>query len=418
MIVLDGVGDLPSPALGGLTPLEAAATPRLDALAAEGLCGMVDPLFPGLPVDTHTGTALLMGLAPVDAMFLSRGPVEAAGVGAVLDTGDVAVRANFATVQSEGGRLRVLDRRAGRIRSHTHELASALTDLDLGDGISGTLTAGTQHRSVVCLRGQRLSGNITDTDPGSRMNPGWVKVSEPVIANEPDAARTADALNRFVRKAYERLRDHAVNDERRARGELPATGVVTRGAGTMHRCRSIVRHSGLQGALVAGERTVIGLGRLFGFEIFVAPGFNALPTTDLDGKMSAVNGALQDHDLVFLHIKATDVCAHDRKPLQKRDFLQRFDAVLQQIVDLDELVVAVSGDHSTDSNTGVHCGDPVPSVLRVPGGRRDRVNEYGESACFGGGLGRISSPALLVSMLDGMGRLTNYQPHDRELYFV
>jgi len=351
-------------------------------------------------------------------MFLSRGPVEAAGVGALLNTGDVAVRANFATVQSEDGRLRVLDRRAGRIRSHTHELASTLTDVDLGDGISGTLTAGTQHRAVVCLRGQRLSGNVTDTDPGSRMNPGWVQISKPVIANEADAARTADALNRFVHKAHKLLRDHAVNDERRARGELPATGIVTRGAGTMHRCRNIVRHMGLQGALVAGERTVIGLGRLFGCDVFVGPGFSALPNTDLDGKMDAVNGALQDHDLVFLHIKATDVCAHDRKPLQKRDFLERLDSALRQVAELDELVVAVSGDHSTDSNTGVHCGDPVPSVLRVPGGRRDRVTEYGESACLGGGLGRISAAALLVSMLDGMGRLHNYQPHDRELYFV
>ncbi len=79
LIVFDGLGDLPAPALGGATPLEAARTPRLDRLVEGGLCGLVDPLIPGVPVSTHTGTATLLGMAPAAARVLARGPVEAAG---------------------------------------------------------------------------------------------------------------------------------------------------------------------------------------------------------------------------------------------------------------------------------------------------------------------------------------------------
>ena len=115
LIILDGLGDRPQPQLEGRTPLEAARTPHLDALVSAGLCGLVDPLQPGLPVDTHTGSGILMGLAPESARRLARGPVEAAGVGFSVRPGEVALRCNFASVESTGERWHVLDRRAGRI---------------------------------------------------------------------------------------------------------------------------------------------------------------------------------------------------------------------------------------------------------------------------------------------------------------
>ena len=105
IIILDGLGDRPSSLLNGATPLEAADTANLDQLASRGQCGQVDPFIPGMPVGTQTGTSLLMGVAPKDAYQLTRGPIEASGVGIPIQPGDVALRCNFATLETENDRL-------------------------------------------------------------------------------------------------------------------------------------------------------------------------------------------------------------------------------------------------------------------------------------------------------------------------
>ncbi len=128
-------------------PWRQLTPPLLDGLAAKGMCALVDPLFPGVPVDTHTGIALLMGLPQQAAIDLARGPVEAAGIGLSLQPGDVAVRCNFATLKDNKGRLQVVDRRAGRIREETHELAALLRNVDVGDRITADLHAASQQRA-------------------------------------------------------------------------------------------------------------------------------------------------------------------------------------------------------------------------------------------------------------------------------
>ncbi len=415
LIILDGLGDRPAPAFGGATPLEAAHTPNLDRLADLGLCGLIDPLIPGIPVGTHTGTGILLGLAPRDAYQLSRGPVEAAGIGIPIQPGDVALRCNFATLQTERKQLTIVNRRAGRIREGTRELATGLQNIPLGHGITGTLRPATQHRAVLRLTGPGLSAAICDTDPGAGKQPARVLVCQPLQADDAAAAKTADAVNRFIREAFERLQDHPVNRQREAQGELPANGIITRGAGLLLNANNLIHHLGLRAAVIAGESTVIGLGRLFNYATIHDPRFTSLCDTDLAAKVAATRDALDRYDLVFLHIKGTDISAHDLDPLAKRAFLERVDDALLPLLS-DELVIGVSGDHSTDCNTGRHCGDPVPSILYAPHGRRDTCQTFGETACMGGGLGRISATSFLASLLDAMGCVANFRPADR-LYF-
>lgn len=416
IIILDGLGDRPVAELNGKTPLEAAHTPHMNGLAAKGMCGMVDPLSPGIPVATHTGTGLMLGLAPCDAINLPRGPVEAAGIGLAIQPGDLAIRCNFATLEAspEGG-LKVIDRRAGRISEGTEELAAALQDIPLGDGISASIQPSTQHRAVLHITGAGLSEAITDTDPGDDRLPCDVLTSHPINAEVQTAARTATALNRFIQEAHARLKDHSLNIKRQQQGLLPANGIITRGAGMLRNVRNLVNRLGLKAALIAGEGSVIGLGRLFDFSVINEPAFTALANTDLKAKIDAANKALQTHDIVFLHIKAPDICAHDFDPQAKMELLERLDQYLSALAQ-DNLVIGISGDHSTDSSSGDHCGDPVPSIIYSPSGRRDNCTDYGETQCLHGGLGRISATSFLLSVLDNMGAMHSFKPGD-DIFF-
>lgn len=401
VLIVDGLGDLPIAELNGQTPLEAARTPVLDRMAEAGAYGLVDPILPGEIPNTDSGVGLLLGLAPDQADVLHRGPVEASGAGLRLQEGDVAVRANFATLEERPEGLWVTDRRAGRITRHVEELAAAIDGLDLGDGIWADFRPTDQHRGVLVLSGPGLDPAVTDTDPGDGGSPGFVRESLPL---RPTAALAATKVNRFLAEAHRRIADHPVNRLRAAAGKPVASGVITRGAGSWCRPGNRLEALGMRAAVVAGCNTVIGLARLFDFETIQKPGFTASLETDLDGKVAAAVHALRDHDIAYIHVKASDLCAHDRKPLAKRDFLECLDRALEPLESAG-VIVALSSDHTTDSNTGAHTADPVPSLLFDPfevlGDRRAQV-KFGETACREGTLPRLRSFELLERILEKM----------------
>ncbi len=399
LLIIDGLGDLPIPELDGKTPLEAADTPVLDQLAGSGLYGLVDPILPGEIPNTDSGTGMIMGLLPEQVDRLKRGPVEAAGAGQTLAPGEVAVRANFATIEHREGKFLITDRRAGRITKGTHELAEALTNVDLGDGITGRFLPTDQHRGVIILSGQGLHDAISDTDPGDLNMPAALQICQPL---EPEAEITAVKVNRFIIEAHQLLADHPVNAKRVRDGKLPASGLITRGAGSRFDLDNTLIKQGLKVALVSGCNTVLGLGSIFGFDVITDERFTADIDTDLDAKIWAVRKALNKNDLVFVHIKAPDIYSHDRQPLAKRDFLQRIDQSLKPLLE-SGATIAVAADHTTDSNTGSHSADPVPALIYHPGagGRADPV-KFGETSCSGGNLGRQLSKEFLFQVVTTM----------------
>ncbi|MEJ2399793.1 MAG: alkaline phosphatase family protein [Xanthomonadales bacterium] len=398
-LILDGLGDLPSPAFGGKTPLEAAATPRLDRLAAAGRYGLVDPIARGVIPNTHTGVGMLLGLRPEQAARLSRGPVEAAGAGRTLQPGEIAFRANLATLEPREGRFYVVDRRAGRITADAAELAADLQDIDLGDGVSARFVSTDQHRGALVFSGADLVAAVSDTDPGDRHAPDWLR---PCAALAADAERTAAKVNTFIERTYERLRAHPVNVRRQAQGKLPATAVITRGAGAFSAFDPLLRDRGVDAALVAGCNTVLGLARMFGLATVTRREFTASADTDVEGKLAATRAALDEHALVFVHIKAPDLFSHDFQPEGKKAFIERVDRALGAL-DGSDALFALAADHSTDSNTGAHTDDPVPVLIHDPTRARDgAVVSFGESACRDGNLPRQTGHEFLLRVLDAL----------------
>jgi len=396
-VVVDGLGDLPVPALGGLTPLEAAQTPTLDRLASQGYYGRVDPIARGITPHTDSGTGILFGMHPEDAGRLRRGAVEAAGTGRRLREGEIALRVNFASIEASNPGYLVTDRRAGRIIRGVPELSAAIAQLDLGDGVLAEFQPTEQHRGVLVLSGSGLDPAISDTDPGDTDLPAPLLKCRALDAG---AQRTAEKVNVFVRLAHDLLKNHSVNVRRHGEGKAPANGVITRGAGSSLRLGNAILESGLSVALISGCNTVRGLGKLFGFEVINDPRFTAGLDTDVRGKIEAALEALQTNDLAYVHIKAPDICAHDRQPEAKRDFIERLDAALEPLFQ-KQVVMALAADHTTDSNTGIHTPDPVPALLYVPVAGRDAVSiKFGERTCSTGTMPRQTSAQFLQRVLD------------------
>lgn len=416
MVILDGLGDRGIAAFGGKTPLEAAATPNMDSLVAQGQSGLMDPVLPGLPLSTHTATSLLFGLSLREAVKLARGPVEAAGIGVADDPNALYIRGNLATLEASNGHFRILDRRAGRIDQETSDLATHLGVIELGDDITATLHPATHHRIVLKLSGPGLSANITDTDPGNQYHQLGVLACRANDESDPDALRTAQAVNRLTQIVYQRLSAHPLNQARIESSQPPANGIICRSPGSLPNIRTINTYLKLRTAVVAGEKTVLGLAAMLGYTQITEPAFTSLSNTDLHKKVAEVLLALQEHDLVYLHVKAPDICSHDFNPIAKRDLLEAFDDAMAPLLQ-DDLVIGITGDHSTDSNTGRHCGDPVPSLLYAPQCRVDETSSFGEASCARGGLSRVNSLGFLTTLLDQMNRLENFKREETDLFF-
>jgi len=397
LVIADGLGGRLTD-WGNATCLERARTPNLDELARRGATGLMDPIAPGVRPGSDTAHLSIFGYDPYK-VYTGRGSFEALGIGMDVRPGDVCFRANFATVEERDGKLIVLDRRAGRL-AEGKELEKVLAGLDLSRfGVQAFFRASTEHRGALVLRGEGLSAAVSDTDPHET----GVEVAEAEPLAEDEAARrTAEILNEITRQAYELLKDHPVNRKRIQEGKPPGNIILLRGAAVMPHLVTIPQKYGIKGACIAGGALYKGVARAAGLEVLEVPGATGDLKTDLVAKAEAALKALEDYDLVFVHIKGTDNAGHDQDPQAKTGFIERIDreffGTLLEGLDLGSVNLAFSGDHTTPIDYGDHTPDPVPVLFVGPSIRPDRVERFGERAAAEGGLGRFSGnlvPQLL-----------------------
>ncbi|MDP7034835.1 MAG: 2,3-bisphosphoglycerate-independent phosphoglycerate mutase [Planctomycetota bacterium] len=396
LLIIDGLADRPVRAFGGRTPLQAAETPNLDRLVAEGQCGLADPISPGVVADTAAGTLALFGQSPA---ALKRGPVEALGAGLKLGPADVALRGNLATLDGDGN---VIDRRAGRIREGTFELAEAIDRISLPGSLSEEVEvrvkAATEHRLAIVIRGEGLSSDIHGSDPGDGASPCLPLTPRPKDSADESAVHTARVLALFEQEANRVLADHPINRKRRQEGLPEANLLLTRGAGKMHRLLPL-EESGfpLRVACISGDQTVLGIASRLQADIFTDERMTANLDTRIDVKFDTVIDALEDHDLVVLHMKGADIAAHDQRPELKVSYLEKLDRELGKFLDRFErpLRIAVASDHATLSESGQHAADPLPVLIWGVGIEADVVERYDEVSVARGALRRFPLQTLL-----------------------
>ena len=385
----DGMGGRPVPELDGRTCLEAQDTPALDGLAAGGECGLMDPISPGLPAGSDTAHLAILGYDPLE-YYTGRGPFEARGVGLEVNPGDVAFRCNFSTVEDN----LVRDRRAGRIKEGTAELAAAINEAFV-DGIEGVqiiFRESVEHRAALVLRGEGLDHRVTDVDPHDEGAPVHDCQPLPEAAEDAAAQRTARIINEFVRRSWEVLQSSQVNQERRKQNLLPANAVLPRGVGTAPHLRSFGDQYHMSGAMIVEVDLVRGLGMYLGMDVIRVAGATGGMDTDELSIAEAVASACQDHDFVLCNIKAPDLGGHDGNVEAKMQGIAKVDRALDYLLhklDWEQTIIMVGADHCTPISIRDHSGDAIPIVFYGHGVRCDSVDRFGERPCAGGSVHRI-----------------------------
>jgi 2,3-bisphosphoglycerate-independent phosphoglycerate mutase len=381
MLVIDGLGGLPREARGP-TELEAAHTPNLDALAAEAICGLSTPIFPGVTPGSGPSHLSLFGYDPL-RYDIGRGVLEALGIGFDLQADDIAARGNFATLDAGGN---ITDRRAGRIPTEKGaQLCALLREIEL-PGVETFVEPVKEYRFVLVLRGQGLQDGLTETDPQRTGVPPL-----PVQAERPEAEDTAKLFNQWLARAREILSGHH-----------PANGCNLRGLAKDPGLPKMQEIYGLKSAAIATYPMYKGVAKLIGMD--------ALEAGDtLETEVHALKKHWTAYDFFYFHVKKTDSAGEDGDFDRKVHVIEHTDqTVVPAVRGLNPDVIIVTGDHSTPSIMRSHSWHPLPVIFWSRRARRDAVTTFGETACAQGALGHVHHTHLMPLAMGHAGRLNKY----------
>ena len=379
LLVMDGLGGLPMNK-GGLTELEAASTPNMDALAKESTLGLHQGIRTGITPGSGPAHLSLFGYDPIKYQ-VGRGVLSALGIDFDLQKQDLAARGNMCTVDAEG---RVIDRRAGRVGSEVTERLCALLNEKVNiPGVQIFTQVEKEYRFLLVVRGEGLKPNIEDTDP-------QVVGEKPLVARalDKESEKAAEIVQEFVRQAGEILKD-----------ESPANMVMLRGFAQLPDWPLFPDAFGLKSIVIAMYPMYRGVAKLVGMD---SPPAAASYEEEIDMLEKYWN----DYDFFFVHIKKTDSYGEDGNFENKVKEIEKVDALLPRILALDPSVMIITGDHSTPCLMKQHSWHPVPTLLYSKRCRPDGIEQFGERACLHGGLGgRFPAYELMPLALANAGRL-------------
>ncbi len=379
LLVADGLGGLPLEP-GGATELETAHTPNLDRCVRDGVCGLSTPVLPGITPGSGPGHLGLFGYDPLEYR-IGRGILEALGINFAVGPKDVAVRGNFVTL--ENGIIK--DRRAGRpTTERCVEMVKKMRGVKI-PGVEVFVEPVKEHRFVAVFRADGLGDHVADTDPQAVGVP-------PLTAKgaDPASEKTAGIVNEFIRQVDQILKDDA-----------PTNGATMRGFAKFPKIGTMEEVYGLKSAAIAVYPMYKGLAKLVGMDILDAG-------DSLETQIATMKNNWAKYDFFFMHYKYTDSTGEDGNFPKKVEMIERLDAVIPSLLELNPDVFIVTGDHSTPSKMKSHSWHPVPTLIRSRLARTDGVMKFSESACLHGGLGHFQAKHLMLLAMAHAGRFGKY----------
>jgi 2,3-bisphosphoglycerate-independent phosphoglycerate mutase len=376
LLVMDGLGDIATKEQNYLTPLEAAVTPNLDALAKNSAQGRLIPVAPGITPGSGPGHLGLFGYDPLEFQ-VGRGVIEALGLGLELKPGDVCARANFATLDAKGI---VTDRRAGRIPTEVCEKMVALLSAKIkkiGD-TQVIIKAGKEHRFVVVFRGKGLEGPLTDADPNREGLP--IPTVKPRDAKNLKQKKTAKLIADFYKLALPVLAK-----------QKPANGFLMRGIAHQPEIPLFEERYKLKPACLAVYPMYKGLAQLVGMTKIEGP-------TTIKEQFERAVAEYDNYDFFFVHFKYTDKYGEDGNFPAKKKAIEEFDAALPVLLKKKFDVIAITGDHSTPCALHGHSWHPQPVLLHSATSGSDKLERFTETGANSGSLGIMPAKFLIRLM--------------------
>lgn len=371
IIIPDGCADEPQDLLGGKTPLEAAAIPAMDEIARLGVVGRANHVPASLPPGSDVANLSLLGYNPLEH-FTGRAPLEAAAQGIELGPEDWAIRCNLVTVENQSMR----DFTAGHISTEEARELLATAQEKLGSEVL-QFVPGVSYRNLLLYRGAKAKPPFsTDT----RATPPHDLTDKSVLDDYPRGPGSA-LLNRLMSESVAVFADHPVNVRRRAAGKLPATNVWLWGLGRTPKLAPFREVYGLGGAMITAVDLLRGLAALIGWKRIEVPGATGYTDTDYAAKGRYAIEALQDTDIVCVHVEATDEASHEGDAAAKIKALEEIDrhivapvhAALKQ---MGEYRILVTPDHPTPLRTKTHSHGAVPLAIAGTGIAPDEFTTY------------------------------------------
>ena len=397
ILVGDGMADEPIAELGGLTPLEKAHTPNMDHLARAGLTGVAETVPAAFHPGSDVANLSVFGYDPA-ACYTGRSPLEAASMGVELGPDDVAFRLNLVTLEAHCGDLYMQDFAAGHIgTAEAHDLIATLQS-ELGDE-TFQFYPGVSYRHLMVWRGGR---------DDFRLSPPHDLTHQSVRDHLPRGAE-AEPLMQITTSAQLLFKEHPVNRRRKAAGKLPANSIWLWGQGKRPRMATLQQMYGLTGAVISAVDLIKGIGVYAGLKVINVPGATGYLDTNYRGKAEAALAALQELDLVYVHVEAPDEAAHGGLLDDKLTAIERFDAevvgtILAGLEALGPCRLLLLPDHPTPVKRMTHTKDPVPFVLYGTSGEfppQGEVTGYSEANARSTGVMIAPGHRMLQSLVAG-----------------
>ncbi len=352
----DGMADEPISELGGLTPLEHAHTPNMDALAAAGEIGRVETIPPGFHPGSDVANLSVFGYDPASC-YSGRSPLEAASIGVKLGPEDIAFRLNLVTLTPHFGRLYMEEFTAGHISTgEARELIEHLQE-ELGDERFAFHT-GVSYRHLLVWRGGKDALEFV---------PPHDIIGQSVDSHLPKGEGAEELLN-LTNSAQMLLHSHPVNVRRQREGKPSANSIWLWGHGRAPAMPTLQQRFGLSGAVISAVDLIKGIGIYAGLDVIEVPGATGYIDTNYRGKAEYALEALKTRDFVYLHVEAPDEAAHAGNLEHKLKAIEDFDelvvgTVMRGLPALGEHRVLVLPDHPTPVRRRTHTSDAVPYVL-------------------------------------------------------
>lgn len=363
IIIPDGCADEPQASLEGATPLQAARTPAMDSIAAAGLVGRARNVPSHLPAGSAVANMSLLGYDP-NRYFTGRAPIEAVAQGIALGEHDWAIRCNLVTIQDQIMR----DFTADHISSD--EARRLLADLQQSVA-SETLEfiPGVSYRNLLVYRGRPQMAAPFSHE--TRCTPPHDLTDKKVTDDFPRGPGS-DLLNDLMEHSVAVFHDHAANQARIAAGHLPATNVWLWGLGRTPDLPSFLETFGKSGKMITAVDLLRGLAKLVGWQCIEVPGATGYTDTDYAAKGRYAIDAIDDTDLICVHVEATDEASHEGDIAKKISALESIDRDIvgplhAALKERGDYRILVTPDHPTPVRTKTHSHGFVPFTMAGTG---------------------------------------------------